>query len=344
MSRRVAVVLFNLGGPASLDEVGPFLRRLFSDPAIIGAPALIRYPLAALIATARGKSAKANYAYMGGSSPLMRETQAQGEALAAALAARGPEDVFKVVTAMRYAAPTSTNAAREVEAFAPEKIVLLPLYPQYSATTTGSSKQAWDAAYRGPGRVRMVCCYPAAPGFVKAHAARIMAAWDAAGRPKPVRLLFSAHGLPLTAIEGGDPYQSQVEASAAAVAAALGEGWDWRVCYQSRVGPMKWLGPYTADAIAEAAREGLGVVVAPIAFVSEHVETLVELDRDYRKIAEAAGASAYIRVPALGVEPLFIEALADLTLGALAQDAAVAPGSAFTCDARWGRCALRGAA
>lgn len=345
MSRRVAVVLFNLGGPAGLDEVAPFLFRLFSDPAIIGAPAPVRYPLAALIAALRGRQAKANYAYMGGASPLMRETAAQREALEKALAEAEPGAAFKVVVAMRYAAPTSADAARAVEAFAPDEVVVVPLYPQYSASTTGSSLQAWDKAYRGAGRRRMVCCYPAAEGFVKAHARRIMAAWEAAGKPEPIRLLLSAHGLPLSAIARGDPYQRQVEVTAAAIAAELGDGWDWRVCYQSRVGPMRWLGPYTADAVAEAARDGKGVVVAPIAFVSEHVETLVELDRDYRKAAEAAGAKAYVRVPALGVEPLFIDALARLVLRALNQDAAVGPGPGFACDLRFGLCGRhRGAA
>ncbi|HKT54415.1 MAG TPA: ferrochelatase [Caulobacteraceae bacterium] len=338
MNRRVAVVLFNLGGPASLAEVGPFLFRLFCDPAIIGAPAAVRYPLAALIALLRTRQAKANYAVMGGASPLMRETEAQRTALEAALTARAPETAFKVVTAMRYTAPTSAEAARAVEAFAPDEVVLLPLYPQYSATTTGSSKQAWEKAYRGGGKARTVCCYPASPSLVKAHAAQILAAWIAAGRPQPVRLLFSAHGLPVSAVQGGDPYQSQVEASAEAIAAVLGEGWDWRVCYQSRVGPMKWLGPYTVDAIAEAVRDGRGVVIAPIAFVSEHVETLVELDRDYRRIAEAAGCRAYVRVPALGVAPEFIGALADSALGALERDAGPAPGEGFVCGPGWRRC------
>jgi len=164
----------------------------------------------------------------------------------------------------------------------------------------------------------------------------------AAGAPTDMRLLFSAHGLPERISAKGDPYRWQVEQSCAAIAARLGGGWDWRVCYQSRVGPLKWIGPSTIEAIEQAALDGLGVVVAPVAFVSEHVETLVELDRDYAEVAEKVGAAPYLRVPALGCEPLFIEGLAALVEAALARPAGIAPG-AGTCPAAYGRCALRAA-
>ena len=308
--RKVAVVLFNLGGPDGPDAVRPFLFNLFRDPAIISLPAVVRYPIAALIAGTRAKLARQNYALMGGGSPLLPETEKQARALEADLAARLPNADVRCFIAMRYWTPLTDETARAVTAFAPDEVVLLPLYPQYSTTTTGSSLKAWSRAYRnGPGRVSTVCCYPVDEGLVQAHADLIQSSYDKAGRPGPARLLFSAHGLPEKVILAGDPYQSQVEATAAAVAARLGEGWDWRVTYQSRVGPMKWIGPSTEDEIRAASQQGLALVVTPIAFVSEHIETLVELDHEYREVAAEAGCPAYIRVPALGVAPDFIQGL-----------------------------------
>ena len=336
-SRRVAVVLMNLGGPDSLKAVQPFLFNLFADPAIISAPAPIRYPLAALISVTRAKMARGNYARMGGSSPLGPETRAQAAALEAALAERMDGEV-KVFIAMRYWKPMSDETARDVAAFAPDEVVLLPLYPQYSTTTTASSVKAWIKAYRGSGRIRTVCCYPLHAGVVEAHAAAIEAAWEAAGRPSGLRLLFSAHGLPEQVVERGDPYQVQVEALAEAVAARLGERWDWKVCYQSRVGPLKWIGPSTLECIEEAVVEGLGVMITPIAFVSEHVETLVELDHDYASFAAGLNIKHYVRVPALGVRREFIEGLADIAATALNNEAAPQPGSAYVCPGRWSGC------
>ena len=337
-ARRVAVVLFNLGGPDRLQAVRPFLFNLFADPAIIGAPALIRYPLALMISALREKSAQANYAKMGGASPLLAETEAQAGALQALLAMQAPSCTVKIFIAMRYWRPFSDETARAVAEFEPDEVVLLPLYPQYSTTTTASSLKAWRRAYHGPGQVRAICCYPTQKGLVEAHADRILTAWDTAGRPEKVRLLFSAHGLPQKVIEAGDPYQSQIEATAAAVAAQLGGDWDWRVCYQSRVGPLKWLGPSTPEAIVEAAEDGLGVIITPIAFVSEHIETLVELDHDYAELAAGLGDQPYIRVPALGLHEAFIACLADLVVGALNQPVGIGPGAAHECDACFGQC------
>lgn len=336
---RTAVVLFNLGGPDGPDAVEPFLRNLFSDPAIIGLPAPVRLPLARLIARRRREEATANYARMGGGSPLLPETEAQARALEAALADRLPGET-RCFTAMRYWRPFTEAVAREVAAWSPDQVVLLPLYPQFSTTTTGSSLKAWTAAYRGPGEVRTVCCYPDVGGLARAHADRIRETFEAAGRPDNLRLLFSAHGLPERVVKGGDPYQAQVEATCAAVLAELGPGWDdWQVCYQSRVGPLKWIGPATADAIVHAAEEGRGVLLTPIAFVSEHVETLVELDHEYRTLAAEHGMEVYLRAPALGIAPVFIDALADAVLGALGRDRRpqAACGGRW-CPARWGRC------
>jgi protoporphyrin/coproporphyrin ferrochelatase len=337
--RRVAVVLFNLGGPDNLDAVRPFLFNLFSDPAIIGLPALARIPLAALIAGVRNHSARANYGRMGGASPLVAETQAQSAALETALRGLLPDTTIETFIAMRYWNPLSAEAAAAVADFAPDEIVLLPLYPQFSTTTTASSIEAWKNVYRGPGQSRSVCCYPTLNGVITAHGRRIEAAWAAAGRPVPARLIFSAHGLPESVVQAGDPYASQVVATAEAVAARLPKALsDWRIAYQSRVGPMKWLGPTTLEEIEAAAKDGVGVVISPIAFVSEHVETLVELDHDYRRRAEAAGLRAYVRAPTLGVEAAFIEGLAGLVVAALGRPSGAEPGSGFTCAAAWSKC------
>ncbi len=328
---RTAVVLFNLGGPDGPDSVEPFLTNLFSDPAIIGLPGLLRRPLARSIARRRRAEATANYALMGGGSPLLPETQAQAAALEAALGERLGGEV-RCFIAMRYWRPLTEQTAAAVAAWAPDEIVLLPLYPQFSTTTTGSSLKAWRAAYAGPGRLHALCCYPDVAGFAEAHAARIQATHEAAGSPEGVRLLFSAHGLPERVIKRGDPYQHQVEATCRAVIEQLGAGWeDWSVCYQSRVGPLKWIGPSTIDAIIQAGEEGRGVLVAPIAFVSEHVETLVELDHEYRALAAEHGVPVYLRAPALGVEPRFIETLAEAVQAALTRDER--PQTA--CGGRW---------
>ncbi|WP_454718550.1 ferrochelatase [Caulobacter segnis] len=326
MSKKLAVVLFNLGGPDGPSAVRPFLFNLFRDPAIIGLPALFRYPLAALISTTREKTAKANYAIMGGGSPLLPETEKQARALETELAKTLPGVEAKCFIAMRYWNPLTGETAKQVSAFAPDEIVLLPLYPQYSVTTTASSLKAWRETYKGPGRQTSVCCYPDEAGLVDAHARLIRETWEKAGSPTNVRLLFSAHGLPEKVILAGDPYQKQVEVTAAAVAAKLPAGLDWTVCYQSRVGPMKWIGPSTDDEIRRAGADGKGVIVTPIAFVSEHVETLVELDHEYAELAETVGVAPYIRVPALGVAPEFISGLAVMVAKAMASGGVIPGG------------------
>ena len=347
--RRVAVVLFNLGGPDTPRAVRPFLFRLFRDPAIIGLPGPMRLLVAALISSLRARSARANYARIGGASPLLRETKAQAEALQTSLREARPDDEIQVFVAMRYWKPFTEQAARDVKAFAPDDVVLLPLYPQYSTTTTASSFKAWNEAYTGPGVVRAVCCYPDDEGLIEAHAHKIQAVMTRAGRLPALRILFSAHGLPEKTARSGDPYQWQIERTCAAVAERIAGAWahdlDWKVCYQSRVGPMKWLGPYTPAAIEEAAHEGLGVVVAPIAFVSEHVETLVELDHDYALLAEQVGCPIYLRAPALGIEPSFIGGLARLVAGALKKPAGVDSGcGGRICPRTCGKCPVAEAA
>jgi ferrochelatase len=341
---KLAVVLFNLGGPDSLKAIKPFLFNLFSDAAIITLPGVARLPLAALIATTRERMAQYNYAKMGGASPLLPETQAQARALEAELKARDPDVDARCFIAMRYWKPFARDTAAEVAAFAPDEIVLLPLYPQYSTTTTGSSLKDWLAVYKGPGRTRTVCCYPTALGLVEAQVRAIRDTWEAAGRPAHLRLLFSAHGLPQQIVDGGDPYQAQIEATAAAIAAALPEFADWRVCYQSRVGRLKWLGPSTDDEIRAAGAEGRGVLIAPIAFVSEHVETLVELDHDYARIAKEVGCAPYLRAPTPGVRDAFIAELARAALEAAGRPSGLHPHGSWRCLAGHAKCALRSGA
>jgi protoporphyrin/coproporphyrin ferrochelatase len=337
---RLAVVLFNLGGPHDLKAVKPFLFNLFRDPAIISLPAAARYPLAAMIATTRAKSAQANYQVMGGASPLLAETQDQATALEAALNASSPNLKASCFIAMRYWDPFAKETAVEVAAFEPDEIVLLPLYPQYSTTTSASSLAEWRRVYRGPGRTRTVCCYPTARGLIEAHAHAIRKVWEEARAPANVRLLFSAHGLPQKVVDAGDPYRAQIEATAQAIAELVPEFADWRVCFQSRVGRLPWLSPYTEDEIRRAGAEGKGVLVAPIAFVSEHVETLVELDRDYARLAREVGCAPYLRARTPGIADTFIEELARTVLEAAGREGGVAPHGPWRCPAGHAKCAL----
>jgi ferrochelatase len=334
---RIAVVLMNLGGPDSLDAVRPFLINLFSDPAILRLPGVLRLPLARLIAWRRTPVAREIYRRLGGGSPLLANTRTQARELEAAL---GPE--HRCFVAMRYWHPTSEETAAEVASWAPDEIVCLPLYPQFSTTTTASSLAAWRTAARRydiDRRERTVCCYPSDRGFVEAIAGLIRPVLDAAaGCDKPPRLLLTAHGLPKKIASAGEPYPGQVQSTASAVIVALDRpGLDWHVCYQSRVGPLEWIGPATEDEIRRAGRDGVPLVVAPISFVSEHSETLVELDLDYRQLAEASGVPAYSRVPTVGIEPGFIQSLAKLVSHAGAEN------SVGGCPSGYPRCEFAGA-
>lgn len=338
MARRIAVVLFNLGGPDGPRSVRPFLRNLFRDPAIIGAPGPIREFLAWLISTTRTKEATENYAKMGGGSPLVPETEKQAAALTAALTERLPGDEVKCFLAMRYWHPFVEEAVEAVNAYAPDEIILLPLYPQFSTTTTGSSLKAWRDA--GGPEARAICCYPEEADFITAHAKLIEAKWIEAGKPEAPRVLFSAHGLPEVVVKRGDGYQWQVEQTVAAVVEKLPEALrNHEICYQSRVGPLKWIGPSTEEAIERACEDGKTIFLTPIAFVSEHIETLVELDEEYAELAEEFGAEEYYRVPALGDHPDFIAALAHLTVGALEGPTGLKPpGGSPVCPGQFGRC------
>jgi protoporphyrin/coproporphyrin ferrochelatase len=313
---RVAVVLFNLGGPDSPKAVWPFLRNLFSDPAILRVPFFVRPFLARIIARLRLRPATKNYQILGGKSPLLEMTWAQARALESAL----PELEAKCFIAMRYWHPMSVETAREVKAWMPDEVVLLPLYPQYSSTTTGSSLTAWRTAAARVGLVAPVsalCCFPTDPGFIAATLSIVQDAYEkarAALDPSvTLRILFSAHGLPEAIVRDGDPYQYQIEQTVAAVIQAWRRNdLDWRICYQSRATPRKWIEPSTDSEITQAGRDKTAVLVVPIAFTSEHSETLVELDIDYRELAQRDGVPGYFRAPTQQIDAGFIGALADL--------------------------------
>jgi ferrochelatase len=317
--QKLAVILFNLGGPDAPEAVEPFLFNLFSDPDIIRLPALFRLPLGRLLARRRAPVAQKIYAHLGGRSPIFEETRAQADILEKALSGEGVE--AKAFVAMRYWHPYSAGAARAVKAFDPDKIVLLPLYPQYSTTTTASSLKDWMRVAKKAGLAKptsRVCCYPWEPGFVGSVAEKIRHALAGANEQISYRLLLSAHGLPKRTVERGDPYRWQVERCAAGVVKALAmPEVEPVVCYQSRVGPLKWIGPSTDAEIARAGRDGKGVIVAPIAFVSEHSETLVELDIEYRRLAGESGVPDYRRAATVGTHPDFIRGLAGLVRRAM---------------------------
>ncbi len=316
---RAAIVLVNLGGPDSPQAVKPFLFNLFNDPAIISLPKPFRYLLARWIAYKRAPIARAIYDHLGGRSPLVPMTEDQAAALDDVLNDDNPDTVFKSFIAMRYWHPMSLETAENIRAFDPDRIIFLPLYPQYSTTTTGSSWKEWLRAarlvdLRAP--TSGICCYPGQEGWIAAQSELLLDALRSLQDTAGIRVLFSAHGLPKKIIDKGDPYQYHVELTADAIVQQIKlcgyDDLDWIVCYQSKVGPLAWIGPSTEAEIERAALAGIGVVIVPLAFVSEHSETLVELDIEYRERADELNMKTYLRVPTVGTHPRFIEGLAAL--------------------------------
>lgn len=311
---RTAIILFNLGGPDRPEAIKPFRLNLFLDKAIIRAPIFIRFWLARLIASSSAKAAVANYALIGGKSPLLAHTQAQARALQDAL---GPS--YKCFPAMRYWHPFASEVVSEVKNWNPDRILLLPLYPQFSSTTTGSSLNDWREAAARAGLAKSttaICCWHDEPDICAAIAALVDEKITEAQNSLPgtkIRILYSAHGLPERIIRRGDPYQAQIEASVAAVQSRLAQpGAEYQICYQSRATPVKWLTPSAITAVEQAGRDKVAVVIVPIAFVSDHIETLVELDIELRHLAQAAGVPGYFRTRAPNADPAFIAALAGI--------------------------------
>ena len=311
---RTAVVIYNLGGPDSLEAVQPFLFNLFNDPLILRQPSPISWILAKIISSRRAPIAKEIYGEIGGRSPILEETKQQAEALQKVL---GPVDTYRVFVAMRYWHPYAEECLDEVLEFEPDKIVLLPLYPQFSTTTTESFMRVWKSIIK---RRKLdiptmaICSYPNDKGFIRSISAllrdTINRKDENLGAPK---ILFSAHGIPKKFVEAGDPYQKQIEITVDAILDELSiPDLDYITCYQSRVGPVEWLKPYTDEVIINAAEAARPIIVVPIAFVSEHSETLVELDIEYRDLAIENGAPSYLRVPTVKVQDEFITGLAEL--------------------------------
>ena len=308
-----AIILFNLGGPDKLENVEPFLFNLFNDPAILNLPTFLRYPLAKLISNRRAPVAKKIYAELGGSSPILKLTREQSDALEIKLNQTQEEDEYKCFIIMRCWNPRAKDVIKDVQLYGPDEVVLMPLYPQYSAATSGSSIKEWKDVCRKNNyhvKTSTICCYPTDQNFINAHTKEII---KKIKDLKNFKLIFSAHGLPEKNIKKGDPYQWQVEQSVKKIVENLNdENLDWILSYQSRVGPLKWIGPSTETIIIENSKLGKHIVLVPIAFVSEHSETLVELDIEYKEIADANGCKNYTRVPALGINEDFIKAMSEL--------------------------------
>ena len=346
---RLAVILFNLGGPDGPRAIEPFLFNLFNDAAIINAPSPLRWILAKFISRRRAPEARKVFKNLGGKSPLLEETQAQADALARRLEDRAGE--VRVFIAMRYWHPMSEETVEAVKAFGPDEIVLLPLYPQYSTTTTASSLKEWHVQAAAQGlkcSTRAICCYPTDPGLIRGQTALIGPAFAEAknyGRP---RILFSAHGLPKKIVVRGDPYPWQIEQTVQAIVEILDSppgrpDFDWAVCYQSRIGPLQWIGPSIDEEILRAAGDRVPLVVVPVAFVSEHSETLVELDLRYRDLAYELEVPHYVRVPALGIQEDFVGGLAGLVEAVLGnKEALCSADGTRQCPAGYGKCPITG--
>lgn len=339
---KTAVVLFNLGGPDAPAAVRPFLFNLFNDQAIIGLPNPFRWLLAKLISSRRAPVAAEIYERMGGRSPILPNTEAQAAALAASLG-----DGFECFIAMRYWHPRAADTARAVRAYAPDRVLLLPLYPQFSTTTTASSVKEWLAAAKHAGLTaptQTLCCYPHNSGFVDSMVALIAPQLQIAQAYGTPRLLLSAHGLPEKIVKAGDPYQWQCEQSFAAIVAALraahpGLTFEPVLCYQSRVGPLQWITPATDDEVRRAGADKRAVVVAPLAFVSDHSETIVELGHEYRVLASECSVPFYDCVPAVGTHPKFIAGLAELVITTLQRGTAVCSERGHRiCPRTFGKC------
>ena len=307
--KKTAIILFNLGGPDKAEAVKPFLFNLFFDPAIIRIPTPLRYLIAKLISGKREKTAQEIYGKIGGGSPILPNTEAQAKALEQKTGAR-------CFIAMRYWHPFVEDMVVDVKNYAPDEIILLPLYPQFSTTTTDSSLKSWAEAARKVGLnipTKTICCYPEQPGFITALAAKIRNSYAEAQKQGTPRILFSAHGLPEKIVTAGDPYPDHCARTVEALRKELGiAGLDSVLCYQSRVGPMKWIGPSTDDEIKRAGKDKVPLVVAPIAFVSEHSETLVEIDMEYRHLAKDSGVPFFTYTGTVAADPVFIDGLADL--------------------------------
>ena len=320
---QVGVLLLNLGGPAKLEDVRPFLYNLFSDPEIIRLPSpLLQAPLAWFISSLRARKSQENYRKIGGGSPLLRITEAQAQALRDRLQQNGHQ--ANVYVGMRYWHPFTEEAIAQIKRDHIEQLVILPLYPQFSISTSGSSFRVLERLWQSDPdlekiKYTVVPSWYNNPGYVNTMAQLIRQTLDQVNHPDDAHVFFSAHGVPISYVEeAGDPYQREIEDCTALIMGQLNCPNPYTLAYQSRVGPVEWLQPYSDEKITALAEEGVKeLVVVPISFVSEHIETLEEIDMEYREIAEEAGVETFARVPTPDTNPTFIQALADLVIQAL---------------------------
>lgn len=320
---RVGVLLLNLGGPDQLEDVGPFLFNLFSDPEIIRLPfSWLQRPLAWLISTRRTSKSEENYRQIGGGSPLRRITEAQAQALQEELQQKGQD--ARVYVGMRYWHPFTEEAIAKIKRDRIERLVILPLYPQFSISTSGSSFRLLARLWLEDPKLdkieyTVIPSWYKQPGYLQSMAQLIDQELQQFDNPDQVHIFFSAHGVPRSYVEeAGDPYQQEIEECTALIMQTLNRPNPYTLAYQSRVGPVEWLQPYTDDAIKELGAQGVeDLLVVPISFVSEHIETLQEIDIEYREVAEQSGIHNFRRVPALNTHPVFIEAMAELVVEAL---------------------------
>ena len=320
---RVGVLLLNLGGPEQLEDVRPFLFNLFSDPEIIRLPfPWLQKPLAWFISTMRFQKSQENYQEIGGGSPLRSITERQALAIQQQLEEKGL--AAQTYIGMRYWHPFTEEALARVKRDQVEKLVILPLYPQYSISTSGSSFRLLDKLWKKDPELQkikytVIPSWHQRPGYIQAMVGLIVQELNHCPNPEQVHIFFSAHGIPVSYVEeAGDPYQAEIEECVDKIMKTLNCSNPHTLAYQSRVGPVEWLKPYTEDAIQELAASGVKhLLVVPISFVSEHIETLQEIDMEYREVAEEAGISNFYRVPALNTHPIFINDLADLVMETL---------------------------
>jgi ferrochelatase len=320
---RVGVLLLNLGGPDKLEDVRAFLYNLFADPEIIRLPSpLLQAPLAWLISTLRAQKSQENYKKIGGGSPLRQITEAQAQALRVQLQQDGNE--IQVYIGMRYWHPFTEEAIAQIKQDGIQQLVILPLYPQFSISTSGSSFRLLERLWNADPALQaiqytVVPSWYSHPGYVQVMANLVEKTLDQVPHPSDAHVFFSAHGVPVSYVEeAGDPYQREIEQCTELIMKQLNRPNAYTLAYQSRVGPVEWLQPYTDEAIEDLAQKGVKeLVVVPISFVSEHIETLEEIDMEYREVAEEAGIETFARVPAPNTDPIFIKALADLVVQAL---------------------------
>jgi ferrochelatase len=319
----LGVLLINLGGPETLGDVRPFLYNLFSDPEVLRMPGIVRKPLAAFIAFTRAPKSRGLYAQIGGGSPLLRETEAQAKALRGRLAERGVES--KTYVAMRCWRPFIEETIDRIVADGVTELVVLPLFPHFSVSTTGTSTKEVARVFADRGGVRSlqrhyVTRWYDNPKYVDAVARRIAEGLDGFPDPGSVHVLFTAHSIPVSYVEAGDPYQRHTEECVRLTLERLGRPNAHTLAYQSKVGPVKWLEPSTDSAIRDLATRGVRQVLAvPISFVSDHIETLYEIDILYKGLADDVGIEHFRGTKALGCDPGFVDAMADLVETQLAR-------------------------